>query len=124
MDTKTRQRGMSTIGVLLIIVVVLFFGMLALKLFPVYYDSFAVSSIFSEVGQKAHSDSAREIRATLERRFEVNNIDEQISVKNVKIKSNGHGGMDVSLHYERRVPFIGNLDLIATFDEHTVVKKR
>jgi hypothetical protein len=120
MKAKSSQRGLSIISVLLIAIVVIVIGLMAIRLFPVYYDSYVISSIFSEVGEKAQGKSAAEIRSTIERRFEVNEI-EKIPVRDVKITSAHDGASDVSLHYERRVPFIGNLGIIATFNKHVTV---
>jgi type II secretory pathway component PulK len=120
MKSKSNQRGLSIISVLLIAVVVIVVGLMAIRLFPVYYDSYVISSIFSEVGHKARGKSASAIRSTIERRFEVNEID-KVSIRDVKITSAHGGASDVSLQYERRVPFIGNLGIIATFKKHVRV---
>ncbi|HET7370921.1 MAG TPA: DUF4845 domain-containing protein [Gammaproteobacteria bacterium] len=120
MHTKTSQRGMSLISMLLVAVIAVVVMLLVIRLFPVYYDSYVVSSIFSEVSNDARGKTSDEIRDTIERRFEVNEVN-MISIREVKITPVRGGGSDVSLHYEQRVPFIGNLGLIATFDKHVLV---
>lgn len=120
MGTRESQRGISLISIMLIAVVVIVFGLMAIRLFPVYYDSFVVSSIFSDVADEARGKSASEIRRTIQRRFQVNEI-EMVSSKDVKITSDKRGGSDLSLHYEQQVPFIGNLGMIVTFDKHARV---
>lgn len=114
MNGSNNQRGISMISIFVIVIVVGFVGLIAVRLFPVYYDYFAISSIFNNVEQHAHGQSPDAIRDTIERRFEVNEVN-SVSIHQVKITPARDGGSDVSLHYEERVPFIGNLSLVASF---------
>ncbi|HET7587238.1 MAG TPA: DUF4845 domain-containing protein [Gammaproteobacteria bacterium] len=111
---------MSMISMLLVAVIAIAVVLLVIRLFPVYYDSYVVSSIFSDVRSEARGKTADEIRDTIERRFEVNEVN-MVSIRDVKISPARNGGSDVSLHYEQRVPFVGNLGLVATFDKHVLV---
>lgn len=115
MMNKTRQRGISLISGLLLVVIVAFIVLLAVRLFPVYFDYLTLSSVFNDVREQAGGESPAAIRDTLERRFEVNDVD-VVSIRDVKIKP-VRGGTTVSVHYEQRVPFVGNLSLLATFDK-------
>ncbi|HET8552033.1 MAG TPA: DUF4845 domain-containing protein [Gammaproteobacteria bacterium] len=120
MNGSIDQRGISMISILVIVIVVGFVGLIAVRLFPVYYDYFAISSIFNNVEQHEHGRSPAAIRDTIERRFEVNAIN-AVSIHQVKITPARDGGSNVSLHYEERVPFIGNLSLVASFDKNIEV---
>ncbi|HET6724459.1 MAG TPA: DUF4845 domain-containing protein [Gammaproteobacteria bacterium] len=120
MQSRTSQRGMSLISGLLIAIIVGFIGLIAVRLFPVYYDYFVVSSVFNHIESDARGKSPAAIRETIERRFEVNEVN-VVSIKDVKITPARGGGSDVSLHYEERVPFLANLGLVATFDKQVEV---
>ncbi len=42
--TPVRQRGMTTIGLVLVLAMIAFFVLIGLKLYPIYYDSFKVGA--------------------------------------------------------------------------------
>lgn len=114
-----RQGGLSLISGLLLLVVVGFLALVAVRLFPVYFDYFTVSSVLNEVRNTAHGESPSAIRDTIERRFEVNEVD-AVSAGDIRILPD-NGGMNVSIRYEQRVPFIANLSLIASFSKSVEV---
>lgn len=112
---ETRQRGISLVSGLLLVVIVAFAVLVAVRLFPIYFDYLTISSVFNDVRDQARGESPAAIRDTLERRFEVNEVN-VVSIHDVTIKPE-RNGTAVSVHYEQRVPFIGNLSLVATFDK-------
>ncbi|HET7674689.1 MAG TPA: DUF4845 domain-containing protein [Gammaproteobacteria bacterium] len=110
-----RQRGISLVGGLGLVIIVAILGLLTIRLLPVYFDYFTISSVLNEVRKEAHGMSPSAIRDTIERRFEVNQV-EVINVHEVQIRPNP-SGTAVSVHYEERVPFLANLSLVASFDK-------
>ena len=109
------QRGISSIGLLLLIVVVAFFGLCAFKLAPLYMANFTLNSTLANLdspqGQLDRMTTA-EIRDAMGRAFAVNNISRQ--PRDFDIARNG-GVTTVSISYEERVPLIYNLDVVASF---------
>lgn len=121
MRTRLRQKGVGLVGWLVIIVIAIFFLMLAVRLVPMYYDSFVVSSIFSDVAEDPSIQSPSDIRSTIRKRFNINTMT-QLSVDDVKIIQLGDHRYRVKFHYTKRAPFFGNLSLIGDFEEKVVVR--
>jgi hypothetical protein len=49
MKSIHRQRGMTPIGWILVFLLIAFFTLIALKLVPIYLDSFTVGSVISDL---------------------------------------------------------------------------
>jgi hypothetical protein len=120
MTDMQKQRGISLIGGLIILIVVGFVGLMVVRLFPVYYQYFVVSSVLNDVKDSGRGQSPADIRNTILKRFNVNEV-HVVSIRDVKIIAAKDGGTDVSVHYDDSVPFLANLSLVATFDKHVEV---
>ncbi|MCU7845840.1 MAG: DUF4845 domain-containing protein [Candidatus Thiodiazotropha sp. (ex Monitilora ramsayi)] len=117
MHSRQRQQGLTFISWLMILIVMGFMVMVALKITPVYLDHFAVreslESLKSEplIGRKQIS----EIRKLLMRRLDINNI-RHLNKDDFTIRRSG-GITMVQVKYEERREIIGNLSLVMTFDD-------
>ncbi|UTW45520.1 DUF4845 domain-containing protein [bacterium SCSIO 12696] len=112
--THKHQRGMSSLGLLLIIGIVAFFLLCAFRVGPLYLDnSFVGSSLKKLQDDDLTRMSNSEIRSQISRYFTVDGV-RDISTKQIKIdrKSNS---VVLSLDYEKRVEFLGNLDVVVRF---------
>jgi hypothetical protein len=111
--------SMMMIGVLI--------GLIAItliKLYPAYYDDFAVKSALQGVAEdpKASKMSPKEIRNAIARRLDVNRID-SVKEENIEI-SKDEGKVTVAINYEVRISMYGNLDAVATFAHSTEIKQQ
>jgi len=114
-SSLTRQRGMSMISWIIVIAFLLFQGIMAMKIIPVYINDASVSSIMKELPNDSSLSHASisKIRDTVEKRLKINNIYD-IDRNDIVIKP-GQGGYDVTLDYESRGTLFGNLDYIISF---------
>lgn len=116
-----RQQGMSLFGWLVAVVVIGFFALIALKLVPVYMESFEVGSIVSNLANdedvSGHDRGA--IMSTLMKRFDINDVN-NVDRRDVHIIP-VNGGSRVVVEYEVRVPLMGNLSAVAHFKKEAVV---
>ena len=113
-----RQRGMTLIGFLLVLVIACFFAFIGLKLFPPYQEYFSVKQAMASVQSQpgVSQKSPGEIRSMLESRFFASYV-ESVRAKDAKIvRKNGYR---ISMAYEVRISLLGNIDLVTKFD-HTV----
>jgi hypothetical protein len=119
----SRQKGISTIG---IIAVVGIFGLLIVtffKVFPMYYGNFKVQSALEALQQDSRVDpkSKRSIWESLQKRLY---IDE---VKNIKLEHvtmvRKDGKTTVTVTYETRDTFMGNLFIGGAFSESVVIDR-
>jgi hypothetical protein len=123
MDTRQQQRGMSLIGMLLLIMIVVGVALLAMRITPMYLDNMAVRGALKglEADPGARSaESPEQLRSLLQRRLDVNSIS-TVSGKDIKVRRLDGGGREVRATYQVRVHLVGNLDVVGTFDEAVVV---
>lgn len=117
MRSRQKQQGITFISWLVILVVLGFMVMVALKITPVYLDHFAVKksleSLQSEplIGRKQLKD----IRKMLLRRLDINNI-RHLNKDHITIKRSG-GITRVEIKYEEKRDLVGNLSLLMSFDD-------
>jgi hypothetical protein len=114
---RSRQRGATFIG-MLVIVAILGFGLYgAIRLIPLYLEYMAVVRAMDQTA-KEHKDSGtspNELRVSLDRRWTIEDI-KSIQPKEIEIKKTG-GGYTMRAHYWAQAPFIANVSLLVDFDK-------
>lgn len=113
---KSRQRGLSFVSVVFLLVCVGFLAMIALKVAPIYANSFTIKSALKSVAEdNLMETSVSNVYDKLSKRLSVNNIS-FITRENIHIAENG-GRVLIEVNWEEQREVIGNLDVIATFSE-------
>ena len=119
MLTRYRNRGITLIGFLMLMAVVGFFAYLAMRLIPMYSEYMGVVKAMEQLKAEPGSSnlSPEEIRRTLDFKLNTQYVDEtSIPPEAVMVKREA-GKTMLRIRYERRVPFVHNLELLATFDK-------
>ena len=121
MTTGKRQRGISMIGGLLMIIVVCFVALMVIRIVPIYVSYFTVKSTLEGLLQDPASRqmSVPELYNTLQKRFDIGYVS-VVDARQVKIRQQGRERI-LSLAYEDRRPLIANLDIVASFDINIVL---
>lgn len=123
MNSAKRQAGLGFAGWL--ILVMLFGGVMTIgmKLFPVFLDNSTMSRVLDDLSDESGLGSRpdRIIYEIITKRFKINNIREYKIRDIIKIRRT-NDRTDVIMSYETRVPFIGNVDLIASFHKEIVLR--
>ena len=119
----SRQRGISVIGFMLILVAVGFISLIAIRVIPVYLNAFKVAQISKRIqGERSLIDGGiPAIRKTIERRMDIEQVSD-VTMKDVKIKKTTDG-FHVLIAYEDRFPLLGNLEGIASFEWTAELKR-
>ena len=117
------QKGISTVG---IIVVVGIFGLLVVtffKVFPMFYDNFKLQSALEAVQQDVEIDpkSKRAIWDSLRKRLYINEV-RSIKREDVKMVRKD-GKTTITVSYETRDKYVGNLFIGASFNESVVIDR-
>lgn len=117
MRFRHRQQGLSTVSLILVIVVAVFFGTCAIKLLPVYIESMTVKKAVEITVTQARTNklSPTEIRDVLGKQLDVNRA-EAINARDVVI-TRRQGKTTVDATYEARIPLMFNIDVIIKFDQ-------
>lgn len=110
------QSGMTIIGFLIVLSIVIFFSYLGMKIGPMYMEYFSVVSALNEVAEERGSArvSPFDLRVKVLNRLYVS------YTKNVKerhIRIIRGNGVQLQVKYEVREELIGNLDIVAKFDK-------
>ncbi|MEM7763257.1 MAG: DUF4845 domain-containing protein [Pseudomonadota bacterium] len=119
----TRQRGMTTAGLIIMITFVGLFVYAGLRLTPAYLENYKVKNTIAAIEEEFSGTNAarREIIQAIEKRWNIESIN-VISWKDVKVVKAANG-WDVQANYVNTVPFIANIDFALTFRNEVLVVK-
>lgn len=120
----SKPRGMTLMSFMIVLVVVGFFALVVMKLFPMYSEYFSLKGVMNEYAAQPNSASAgpQQMWNELERRFDIAYVD---SVKREHVKVSRTGGVSsLNIAYEVRVPLFGNLDVVGKFDNTVTLSGR
>lgn len=121
MRSRTNQRGMTAIGWLMVLALIGFFVLLALRMVPAYLEFYKVVSTLNSIEEESGFSSPREIRKLLERRFEISYVN-TITPADVIIKPKGNT-YTVTASYEQREHVVGNIYVVMDFEKQVDVNK-
>jgi hypothetical protein len=114
-----KPMGVTLIGFLILLIIAGFFAYLAMRLVPLYIEYFGVVKALEQVRNEPGSaqKSLYELRRDLSLKFDTQYVDEaDVPPEAITLKHEG-GASTLRIHYERRVQFVYNIDLVATFDK-------
>ena len=118
-DARSRQDGMTYMGMLILLVVIAFFAIVLVKVSPLYMEHFKVDSSLESLAQESKDSQAalspREIEKHLLNRLSINDV-QHVTKDNIKITREGRKTV-VTVDYEARVTLFSNLDLVARFPD-------
>lgn len=123
MKNPAKQKGMSTAGMVMVGALVAFVAISGIKLYPSYYDDFAVGTALKnmkEEGATIAAMSPAEIRKTLNKRLQVSGV--KLGKEDVDITKES-GVIAINVHYEVRTPMYGNIDAVTSFKHSIQVSK-
>lgn len=122
MTYSSKQNGFTLIGFLMVVALVAFFALVAMKLFPLYNESFAVSQSLESVANQPEAEtmSKRDIHKYFLRsaninglsRFKERNINDYLGVNKA-----GEKPREMYMYYEARTKLFGNLDIVLVYDK-------
>lgn len=113
-----KSKGITLIGFVIVLVVAGFFAYVAMKLIPAYTEYFGVVKSMDQLSKEpgVASKSLDQLRRDLGFKFSTQYVDEQ----NVPLSSvtavRDAGKVILRTAYERRIPFMYNVDLLVSFD--------
>lgn len=111
-----KQNGITLMSFLVVLVLVGFFALVAMKLFPMYSEYYNLKGVMAEFAAQPNSASysPAQVFADLDRRFNIAYV-ESVEKEHVKIIRQGRSAK-LNIAYEVRVPLFGNLDVVGKFD--------
>lgn len=118
---RSRQRGATLIGIVVILGILGFALYAAIRLVPVYFEYMSVARALEQTA-KEHAGSPtspQDLRNSLDRRWTVEDI-HSLQPKDVEIKKAGTG-FTMRAWYRAETPFVSNVSLVADFDKTVAV---
>ncbi|MFY2764524.1 DUF4845 domain-containing protein [Arenimonas sp. MALMAid1274] len=115
----SKQKGITLMSFVVVLVVVGFFALIAMKLFPMYSEFHNLKGTMDEFALQpnAASYTPAQLQADFDRRFNIAYVESVDSRKHLKIVRNPGGrGSQLVVSYEVRKPLIANLDVVGKFD--------
>ena len=115
-NPKTLQRGMTTISLAVVVIIVVFFITLGIKLVPVYLEHFNVVQSMKSLKEEVESGlAAGEIIRLLNSRLEMNDVT-SVTKRDITVDRQARGSV-VTVAYEVRKHALGNIDLVISFND-------
>ncbi len=116
---QRNARGITLIGFVIVLGVVGFFAYMAMRLVPVYIEYFGVVKAMEQERTEpgAGSKTLDQLRRELSFKFNTQYVDETNVPPSVISLKRENGAATLRIAYERRVPFVYNLELVASFDK-------
>lgn len=117
---RSRQRGVTLVGWIVIIIPFVIVGYAAVRLLPVYlnYQKVAKTLETTATEMKGSADAAG-IRNTIDKHFDIDMVEFPTS-KDVKITRDGQAWV-MECAYEDQAPLFGNISLHVTFDKRVTI---
>ncbi len=110
------QRGVSKSGLLLIAVLIGLFFTVGLKVGPLYVDHNLITDVCQELvdNGEANNMTISDVRNRVSNSLRVNNV-VGFDLDDIRMRKE-NGGAVITIAYERRMPLVANLDIVAVFD--------
>ena len=123
MVSARRQKGMTTLGMILMVAFVGLFVFAGLRLTPVYLNYMKVAGVVNGIQEEfdGQNPSRSGIRKSISRRFDIESVG-QITARDVTV-TQVDGGFEVSAVYEHSAPFIANVSFTVHFDKTVLVRR-
>lgn len=113
---KSKQSGVTLIGFLFILVIVAFFGFMAMKLVPSYIEFMGVKKAMSQIATSSGDHSVDAIRRDLMFKMGFQYVDDAtVKPSDINVTRN-NGAYTLTVSYDKQIPFIANIDFLLHFD--------
>ena len=119
-----KQRGLTLISWIVILVFLLFQAVIAMNVLPVYITDSSVGKIMEvlDTDPKAENLTPNQLKTMVAKKLSMNSVYD-VTAKDITVKK-GRGVNVVTIDYEPRGKLIGNLDYIVSFQHEAKVKAR
>jgi hypothetical protein len=121
---RHKQQGMTLIGWIGTISIVLLLALAAIRLAPVYLQYFRIADVIRDIPlqmQNENNVSPTAIRSYVEKRFDIEAVT-VIEAKDAKITRSGDNYV-VTVDYDHVVPFLANVNFLVEFDATSTVRR-
>lgn len=121
---RTQQKGMTTIGVIILVAFIGLVGVAILQLVPVYLESMRIQQVLNQTKENldGQKPTVAEIQSTISKGLTTNSLYDLKARKDFEIKRNGEG-YEVRAEYQRERTLVANVYLLAKFDHSVQINR-
>lgn len=121
--TLSRQAGMTSLGILILVTFVGLFAFAAIRLTPVYLNYMKVAGVLNGVEDEfdGQNPSRAAIRTSINRRFDIESVSD-IAAKDITVTA-ADNGFKVTAAYDHTTPFIANVYFTVRFNKSVQVRR-
>lgn len=118
-----RQAGMTTLGLVILVVFAGVFAFAFIRLTPVYLNYMKIVGVVDGVAEEFDGANANSgmIRSSIANRFDVEMVSE-ITARDIKV-TKVDSGYEVAAVYSHKAPFIANISFVVDFDKRVLVRR-
>ena len=119
---RSRQAGVTAIGLLILASVFGVLGLGGMKITPLYLQNMRLSTVMDDlkVEMDGKGSTAGNLRLYLNKRLYVEGVD--VRPEDVKITRTGNGYV-VKIEYDNRTPFLADIWLLVAFDKQVQIRR-
>lgn len=123
MKLRSRQQGITMWGIMVIVLVGLFFLFLFFKLFPPYMEDAQISSAIDSfvTSPDARTKAPPEVIDAIEKRLDIENVKNLNPRKDIVIAPDGNT-YSIEANYVVEVPMMGNASVLLYFNHRVTVR--
>ena len=105
---RGRQRGMTVIGMLLVMIVVAFVALIGMKVVPMYVQYYSIKSTIESIRKEPQvaQMTPMDIQNAIQKRFDIGYV-ENISARDLKIRNERSGRVLDLIYQDERSLFYG-----------------
>jgi hypothetical protein len=118
-----KQRGLTLIGFVIVLSIVLLFAYAGMRLIPMYLEYYALVDAMEKLEDDpmAKAMAPYKIKQSIQMSLWASYASNNIKNEHIRI-SKKSDGINVRVVYEVRKDFLGNIDLIGSFDRTVVLR--
>jgi hypothetical protein len=114
---RRRQRGLGTLGLLMVLVLVVAGIVLTLKLAPHYIDFYTMDSVLEGMpSSDVRTMNRTALNEAIDKRFRINNL-RDFNIRDIINVERSRDATVLEVSYERREHLFFNIDIVITFEK-------
>ena len=111
---RPRERGVSILGFLFVLAVILVVALPAFRMIPSYIEYYTVQKALEAAVTEVRDPTVRNIRNFVEGRISADYVD-SVSAKDVEVTKSGNT-ITASVSWEKKLPLVHNVSLLMEFN--------
>ncbi len=111
---RQQERGMTMIGLIFVAILVVFFGIVTVKVVPTVIEYQSINKAAQKAGHEANS--INDVRTIYAKAMEIDQIISSVKPEDLDITPNGLGRFNVRFAYNKEIPLVANAYLLIKYE--------